>query len=441
MFGSIFLKECKAISKSIIYFVFIAVTILFYWSQLGGGVEKNIELYNDTISIIEHSENPLVKPTPDQNYYGTKNVEVPEQIIHDTISTLIRETESNTFTSYPFGFYKEVKLNKSELKKAKTVIEELTGIPYDDIKIFLIVDNTIDEKTYDEIAFKYNEAMKKCDYKNFKAKMLEMEKLIGKGSQYSTNSYKSSSTVDLTYEGALKEYNDFIYKDKVTGAYAREFCDYMGIVIALFSIFVPVSFLLRDKKSRMNELIYSREISSIKIILSRYFACIVMMILPIFILSFIPTVELVIFAIKNNISVNPFAYITHITTWLLPTLMVTTSVGFLFTILTDSPIGIIIQFAWSFSFDLLGSFNSMQGGNYGTHLSLRFNTLGNYQLYKDNISELVINRVSYSLLAIVLITITIFLYEQKRKGRTNASAKLQKIFRHNKSSTKTVNEK
>ena len=98
MFGSLFLKECKAISKSIIYFVFIVVTILFYWSDLAGNVENNIKNHNNPTSITEHSENPLVKPIPEQEYYGAKHAEVPEQIIPDTILTLLRETRDNSFS-------------------------------------------------------------------------------------------------------------------------------------------------------------------------------------------------------------------------------------------------------------------------------------------------------------------------------------------------------
>ena len=40
---SLFFKECKNILKSYIYYVFIAVVVLFYISQMGMAVPKDLE--------------------------------------------------------------------------------------------------------------------------------------------------------------------------------------------------------------------------------------------------------------------------------------------------------------------------------------------------------------------------------------------------------------
>lgn len=39
----------------------------------------------------------------------------------------------------------------------------------------------------------------------------------------------------MNYEEALEEYNQTINKDKVTGGFARLFCDYMGLELGLIS--------------------------------------------------------------------------------------------------------------------------------------------------------------------------------------------------------------
>ena len=45
------------------------------------------------------------------------------------------------------------------------------------------------------------------------------------------------------YEEALKQFESAKNQDNVTGGYARLFCDYMGIVLALFSVFIQLSSL------------------------------------------------------------------------------------------------------------------------------------------------------------------------------------------------------
>lgn len=42
---------------------------------------------------------------------------------------------------------------------------------------------------------------------------------------------------EMNYEEALKEYNQTINQDKVTGGFARLFCDYMGLALGLYPVF------------------------------------------------------------------------------------------------------------------------------------------------------------------------------------------------------------
>ena len=56
----------------------------------------------------------------------------------------------------------------------------------------------------------------------------------------------------------------------------------------------------------------------------------------------------------------------------------------------------------------------------------RFNALGSYDIYNKIFNELVINRVLYSIVAIVLIVGTIFIYDTKRKGELNLNGKILK---------------
>ncbi|MGL5354389.1 MAG: ABC transporter permease, partial [Clostridium sp.] len=65
-------------------------------------------------------------------------------------------------------------------------------------------------------------------------------------------------------------------------------------------------------------------------------------------------------------------------------------------------------------------------GNVGMNLIPRFNTLGSYEVYNRIFNELVINRAFYSILGIILIAMTIFVYDKKRKGSLNLNGKILK---------------
>ena len=80
-------------------------------------------------------------------------------------------------------------------------------------------------------------------YEDFKELMQEIETIIGeKGSLYSHEmmiTYFGMS--EMTYEEACEEYKQTINQDKVTNGFARLFCDYMGLELGLYPIFLVVA--------------------------------------------------------------------------------------------------------------------------------------------------------------------------------------------------------
>ncbi len=431
----LFIEECKQISKSIIYLAFVGAVILFYVTQLGNFAGNDIKSVES--NTVYTSSNPLIKPPANAESYGTRQAEIPEQIMPRAMLQLVEEYQKNSYTTYPFGFGKQVKLSEKQQLRISEIATEITGLKQTELEKL-----TTDYYSQMYEAYQNDTPMPQTyevipiivSYDMFKEKMAEADKILGGGSQYTAdwlaNYYNSG--VPMTYEEKMAEYNAFISEDKITGAYARLFCDYMGIVISLFSIFVPVSFLMRDKKAHINELIYSRKKGSTKLVFSRYFAVVLMSLLPILLLSIIPTVQLISYGIGANILVDAFGFIKYIVAWLLPTLLTTTAVGFFLTILTDTPAAIVFQLIWSLEFDIMRSIGRMGGGNYGFELTIRHNTLGNLQAVKGSFDALVLNRIAYSVLALLLIAITSYIYEQKRRGGLDVGGNLQKIFRRNK---------
>lgn len=383
MFGTLFAKECKAILKSTTYYLFLACLVLFFVSQM-------------------ESNAGITKPQRGQADYGYQYSKDKEVIMQYTVDVLLREFESETYIAYPFGFYKEVHPSKSKQSKIETIINE-------------IVDESYNVK-------------EGISYERFEAKMEEIDNLLGGGSQYKASQLKYNAYIPMTYEEALKEYEDILYKDKISGAYARLFCDYMGIVLAILPVFLAVTRGLRDKRAKALEVIFSKKASSIAIVMSRYLATVSMVLIPVILLSISPALQSLYSAANNGIQGDAFAYLRYTGGWLLPTIMITLSVGFFLTELTNGPVAILIHGLWWYISMFMGAEESLVG-TVGYNIMPRFNTVGEHAVFKEILPQLVRNRLFYSGMGILLIIATIVVYHYKRKGALNYHGK---IFKHRK---------
>ncbi len=177
--------------------------------------------------------------------------------------------------------------------------------------------------------------------------MESTDKLLGGGSSYGEEYINRFTLVPITYEEAMEEYKYNIENDKLTNGYAQLFSDYIGIIMGIFPIFVAVFMSIKDSKTRMNLLIYSRKVSLLKLVLCRYFALVFMMLIPVVALRIKETVVFIFFANNQGLSIDLFAFIKYIVWWILPTLMIITSIGMFLTIFTDTAIAIVIGlFIW-----------------------------------------------------------------------------------------------
>lgn len=396
MFITLFLKECKEHLKSITYYIFVACVILFFVTQMGafGGV---------------------VKPIKGQDFYGFKYSNDENEIIKYTLDKLIRDINSNTYDTYPIGFHKEVKLDKEEENSIYAILENIIDIDKEQIKELVVNYNDTDEIVTVKNGITFQ---KFSDY------MDDIDDILGGGSSYNSKNLYANAVVQMTYKDALKEYESIINNDKVSKAYARLFCDYMGIVLAILPVFLVVTRALKDKRAKAEGVIFSKKASSTIIILSRYLAMIVMILIPVILISITPALQSIYCANINGIKADYFAFIKGILGWLLPTILFTLSMGFVLTEITNGPIAILVQGLWWFLSLLSGASNLI--GNVGMNLIPRFNELGKYHIYIKVFNTLVINRLGYSIAALVLIMFTVFIYDRKRKGKLNIHGKILK---------------
>lgn len=125
------------------------------------------------------------------------------------------------------------------------------------------------------------------DYARFKELMGKADDLLGGGSNYAVDSLIGYGTVPLTYEEAKERYDLTISSDKVTGGYARLFSDYAGVmVLSILPVFLAVILSMKDRRAKMEALIYTKKTSAAKLTLIRYLAIVIAAMLPVIFLSY-----------------------------------------------------------------------------------------------------------------------------------------------------------
>lgn len=406
MFLTLFRKECVQYLKSITYYIFVSCVVLDFLTQMG------------TFETVD-------KPEPGQEDYGYTRTENKDVIMEEALAGLIDEYERGEYTTYPIGFYKKVVLDEDEQKQVEECILQITGLSAGELEKALDDRNAeikaiIDQYGEDGTPVMGNElpdvgltVKEGYSYEEFFKEMKAIDELLGGGSDYSEENLQYAEE-PKTYEQALEEYNSFIKEDKVTNAYARLFCDYMGIMLAILPVFLAVTRALKDRKAQAEQVIYMRRAGSFTVVASRYAAAAFMVVVPVLILSCYTLTQAVYYAQSIHVEYDALAFVKYIGFWLLPTILVSLSVGFFLTELTDSAVAVLVQGAWWFVSIFLNTGNLV--GAVGWNLIPRFNRIGGYDIYEQMREQLMRNRFFYTGMALALLLLTVWIYSKKRKG-------------------------
>lgn len=441
----LYLKECRKIAMSLIYYLFLGVLIFSWFRNFRGVAQTEISAAKGITSAATGFERPLLsEPSKKDRYFGSEiSEEDPAAIMTGVTRVLLSEYEDNSYATYPFGYYKAITLSDEKQKQVLKILCEITGLTEKKLKdlpedYFPAVTGTmisfdamhVDQEGNLNMQMndltdttsqnnKYEHFVSQVSYERFKECMREMEKILGeKGSQYSHEmmvTYFGMS--EMTYEQAVEEYEQTIKQDKVTGGFARLFCDYMGLALGLYPIFLVVLLWMKDPVSHASELIHGREISSGRLVFSRYLAVVTMALLPVLFLSLESLVPLLSFGAENGICVDPFAYIKYIAWWLLPEVMVVCANGMFLTLLTDTPIAIAIQFLW---WMIDKGTTGLSGDTRLTTLMIRHNTLRGYDIIQEDFQIICMNRLLMAGISILFVILSIWFLSLKRKGKINA---------------------
>lgn len=402
----LFLKECKKVLFSLTFLIYFLTVLAMYFTQFHSDCGETLEM-----------------PVPGRNDYGMISKEVPEILMPAAVESLVSEYLSESFTAYPYGFIKYVKLTEKKNARIAEIISEVSGITIQELNSFegfeqggYIMDEDGFFLDWEPVIPEIN-IPADLTYVHFRELMKEADQIIGGGSKYSDDFIVSNfSRVAKTYEDALAEYEQFVNEDRITGAYARLYCDYLGIVLAILPVFVTASLANLDKKSRMEQLAYSRKISSAKLIFTRYISLVAVMMIPLILTAVIAQSK--VNSLYSGYDMDGWAVYRNAVLWLVPNIMTASAVGMLVTELSSGLLAIFAQGVWW----IVSIFSSMGGltGNIGRFtLVMRHNSLMGHDVFYGQWENIVFNRIFYTVLSFMGIALTALIYEKKRRGIIN----------------------
>lgn len=426
MFG----KELKKALFTIPCLLLFGAMFLFYASQLG-----------DYLTPAKK----IVPPEAGQSY-GTVPSDDPKLVMPAALQSLYAAFVSNQYTTYPLGFYRQVRLGEEKQEQMAELLASLSGKTrqellarqggevYQEGRIEFTTDENgnlqrkVSEPTEETTIF----PAESLSYGFFQEKMAQADALLGGGTSYAPERLSGFGKRAKTYEEAMAEYESARDTDGFIGAHARLFSDFLTIFAAWLPAFLMVSECLRDRRANMRELIWVKKASSLSITLCRYGAVVLLSMLPVFLLAGADTLRAA--ALYAGESLPVWAYLSYgayALGWILPTVLFSASVGLFFTELTDTPIGLAaILLLWFL--DLNRGMAQMDGGYGGLVLIPRHNSLWGAAVFSAHLPDLAVNRLFYLALSLALVGAAALILEYKRKGRWFGLDDLRAYFRHRK---------
>ncbi|EWM54264.1 ABC transporter permease [Ruminococcus flavefaciens] len=403
----LFAKECRKISGSLVFWIYCIIIALMFLTQY--------------FSDCTEREYP---PSPGRSAgdYDFKPSGDHDTIIEGTVNSLINDYYSNKYICYPLGFYKAVHLKDKDQEKIEAYITEITGLDHDKLAE---IKNNCEEYYVSDGVHEYKEYKAEhidvdtdnISYDRFREIISDIDSILGGGSDYAPESAEYNfSMIPMTYEDALEEYNELFEKDGIAGAYARLFSDYLGIVLGIMPVFVAIAIAAADRRSRMDQLIFSRSISSFRLVFTRYAALITMMFIPVLTEIIASVIQLLVIYNGESVAVEKMLGIPVF--WLLPNLMVSAALGMLLTEMFSGGTAIVVQFAVWFMSIMRGG-TVLSGNIRKFTLVCRHNTLYNRAQFMLHKNDFIFNRTFYFIASLAAVAVTAFVFEMKRGGRFN----------------------
>jgi len=393
----LFRLECKKIIRSAAFLIYCVISVIFFATQYYEGCKGGIYIGE-----------------------GEKIVEDHDLIMDKALNVLAGEYASNKYVCYPFGFYKAVHLKNSKQEKIAAYLKEITGTDGESFEALFSGGEKYYSGMSDQPVYSFDSipVAEGFSYDRFTEIMADVDDILGGGSEYDPEGlvYRYSR-VPMTEEEAQAEYEVFLKEDRVTGGLARLFSDYAGIMLAVLPVFVAASLSSADRKRRMHELVYTRKISSFRLVFTRYAALLVTMFIPVLLEMLVALIQVISeFGAKD---IDMAVMFTLPTFWLLPILMFTTALGMLITEIFSAATAIFTQVVIWFMSMMMGGVELC--GKIGKYtLVCRHNSPANRAEFLMNQDNFIFSRFFWAAVSIVIVLAAVLVYEAKRGGRFNA---------------------
>ena len=404
----LYTKECKKISRSVIYWIYCAIIILFMWSQFLGE-----ELNSDAF---------IAEPQPGWQDYGISYTEDPDIIMPAAAEELINDYLNNEYNTYPVGFIHIVHLKSADNEKMCMICEKITGMTDHELKNILGYVGSEDFVHYPQPDY---DIQSRLSYEEFRALLTEADSILGGGSQFAPERLSSEfGAVPKTYEQAKAEYDELAVKDRFSNGYARLFCDYGGIFLSLLPVFVAAALCTSDKRGRMEQLIYAREVSSAKIVLSRFAALVTLLMLPVIVMAVWSYIKIAMIYTVSEI--DNLAFFKYTLIWLLPTVIAATGTGMLVTEFFSGIVAVFAQFVWWFA----SIMTTPIAGKISTFgFVIRHNTVGERDVFMGQMQQFTENRLFFTALGLVCAILSAVVYDLRRGGKFSGIRMSEKMLR------------
>lgn len=392
---TLWLKELKITFCSLSFWITIAIIAIFTFGNLGN------------LTVIS-------EPTPNEDYHGFVIMANPSEqaIMTQTYGRLLSEFSQDRFVTFPLGVSRIVQPTESEWKILENIIESAYG---QEITVLVEELNQLADENGGWIPQVIEiPLIEMPTYAQFESDMEQVTSILGKGSNFESSSFLDNIMEPVTYEQARREFELLVEVDQVSGAYVRYLNDYLGIILGLIPVFLSASIMNRDKISKSQDVLFSKSVSSFKLILSRYVSTIVLLYGGLLIISLMPALQSLFIARSLGVNGNLFLFYQYLTLWTLPSILAVVGLGFLITELFGAIVAIMMQLVLWLFFIVSNGLNLV--GSVGWNLIPRFNTLGARELFDNIFNELLINRGVWSIIGIGCCLLTILVVDNKRKG-------------------------
>lgn len=317
------------------------------------------------------------------------------------------------------------------MNTAANILEEGKGLAYE--KWFFVEYGALTEEELAKYRFYYTqlEGIARSDaaaeerYDRLRAKLRELDLALGGDTVFSDANIEFILWETASYDKMVESYKATYGAESRGAVYGRYLSDYAGIIFGLLTPLAAAFVILREKRCRMEDAVYGLPFSSVRFVATRFLGIFIPLVVWLVVMYGMAAGIISYCAGKVGESTNVLAFIGYAFFWVLPSIVFFIGAQFVLSLLLDNE---IIPLALC----VLTAFYSL------THMDeqydfwlpvIRFNYLGNYDAFRDNLGSMIVNRLFILAAGLLFTMLCVKLIENRRGGRaacamclSNASA-------------------